>query len=259
MRDPHIETLKYRLVVAEGVTFDHPPPIERSTEAFDVRLDDGELTFTMKAHHATEESARRQTDPYARAWEVIAGLNGRHSEISFRFLRCVIVDRSPPEDGKTIHELSGRFEIGVTMSASLSVTKRNYPDPPDQFTTDPLVESLWYRYERYLTGNEPLPSMGYFILTSIEGSTGAKSGRRPLASKQYGISATVLNTLARITSEHGDAQTARKGGNSKPLTSGEHKWVEAALKAIIRRVGEYAADPVQNRTEITMGDLPNVT
>ena len=58
MRDPHVVALHYRLETDDTLVFDNPPPVEHQTAAFDVRLADGIVTFTMHEHHATEESAR---------------------------------------------------------------------------------------------------------------------------------------------------------------------------------------------------------
>jgi hypothetical protein len=58
MRDPHVVELRYRLKTEETVTFDNPPPLERVTEAFYVHIANGSVTFRMKDHYATRESAR---------------------------------------------------------------------------------------------------------------------------------------------------------------------------------------------------------
>lgn len=259
VRDSHVVSVRYRLVPSESVEFDNPPAVERSLEAFDVRLADGVATFTMNQHHATESSARRQTDPYVRGWEIDTALRWGQAEVAFKCDRTECIDRNPPksESGKTIHELSGRVVLGVHASASLSVTRRTYPNPPDNFSVSPDVEALWNRYEGYLDGRESLLAMAYFCLTVVEFSTGAQRNQRRVAAAQmYGFSDEILKTMGEITSTHGDERTARKAGNNRPLTDAEREWVKATIKVIVRRIGQYDADPAQARTQITMSDLP---
>jgi hypothetical protein len=97
--------------------------------------------------------------------------------------------------------------------------------------------------------------MAYFCLTVIE----AKAGSRKQAAKLYRISKEVLSKLGELTSDRGDAQTARKIKQSStltPLSSAESSWINAAVKTIIRRVGEIDLDP--KLPEITMNDLPTL-
>jgi hypothetical protein len=97
--------------------------------------------------------------------------------------------------------------------------------------------------------------MVYFCLTVIE----AKAGGRDQAVKLYRISKEVLSKLGELTSERGDAKTARKmkqGKTLTPLSPTESSWINAAVKAIIRRVGEIDLDPTL--PDITMNDLPTL-
>ena len=57
MRDPHVVELRYRLKAEAMVTFDNLPR-SRETEAVYAHLGNGSVTFRMKDHHATRESAR---------------------------------------------------------------------------------------------------------------------------------------------------------------------------------------------------------
>jgi hypothetical protein len=35
-------------------------------------------------------------------------------------------------------------------------------------------------------------------------------------------------------------------------------WIEAAVRALVRRAGEYAADPTRALPRVTMVELPNL-
>jgi hypothetical protein len=259
MRDPHVAALRYRLVPAETVSFDQPPLVERDTEAFRLRLLDGIATFEMVEHHASEESARRRVEPYLRAWELDVALRFGRSEIGFQFEGADVIDRSPPPPGtgQVIYPKAVAAVIGVMGSVAVHLTRGQYPAPPEGFVASPDVETMWHRYERHLEGRELLASMAYFCLTLLEGSAGS----RDRAAKQYGISGKVLDTLGRLTTEIGDEQTARKASRlreRRPYTGAEKTWLEATVKALIRRAGEWAYAAEAQRPTLTMEDLPKL-
>jgi hypothetical protein len=83
------------------------------------------------------------------------------------------------------------------------------------------------------------------------------SGEREAAAK-LGVSRAVLETVRRLASTRGDEAAARKfeTGPRQAHTPAEIALLEAAVTAIIRRVGEVAA--VSNATslpEIRLADL----
>jgi hypothetical protein len=136
-----------------------------------------------------------------------------------------------------------------------------YPDIPGNFVLSPDVESMWNRYQGYLDGREPLASMAYFCLTTVDGSTGIRRGKRPAASRRYGISEDVLRKLGDLTSNVGSERTARKlppPTGRRDHTGQEIAWIEAAVRASIRRLGEFAYDPARPWPQITMKDLPQL-
>lgn len=100
-----------------------------------------------------------------------------------------------------------------------------------------------------------LALLGSKPLEAIEGT------RRKVAKKYY-IDMDVLQTLGRLTSTVGDTQTARKfdaGQSPRPYTGTETVWVEAAIRALILRVGKWAYDPNSPMPKLTMADLPKLT
>ena len=121
------------------------------------------------------------------------------------------------------------------------------------------VETLWQRYNNYLDGKEPLPAMAYFCLTLIENKAGGKK-KRESAAKLFLIDEEILSTLGNLTTNRGDPKTARKvpekGKNMIALSNNEEKWIKAAVKILIRRMGELAN--IQSAQPITMSDLPKI-
>ena len=74
-------------------------PHSRETEAFYVHVANGSVTFQMKDHHATRESARQEAKNYLRKYEV---LNARQYgyQVSFEFCDAEVIDRNPPLPGE---------------------------------------------------------------------------------------------------------------------------------------------------------------
>lgn len=256
MRDPHVVALRYLVVPAENVSFDEPPPVESETEAFRMRLADGIATFEMLEHHTSEESARERVEPYLEAWKVQAALDMGRPEMSFQFESADVVDRNPPPPGtgQVIHAKAALAAAGV-LNPTVHLTRRQYSRPPNGFVVSPDVETMWHRYEGYLDGHERLANMGYACLTVLKASAGTIAK----AAKEYGISRKVLRELGRLTTEIGDEETARKFDclkERRPYTRAEKAWIEAAVKALIRRAGEWASGPEAPWPKLTMNDLP---
>jgi hypothetical protein len=145
---------------------------------------------------------------------------------------------------------------------NLRITRKEYPEPPKIFRVSPDVETLWHRYQMYLDGKDQLQAMAYFCLTLLEliaaGPSAARRGqgkRRIEASNMFSIEYDVLNQLGELTSAKGDQLTARKAQTTPiPLSEKERIWIEAAIKQIIRRIGEHSSG--QTLPKIKMVDLP---
>jgi hypothetical protein len=145
----------------------------------------------------------------------------------------------------------------LTEEIDIHVTTTRYPDPPGNFVLSPEVETMWVRFLGYHAGREPLASMGYFCLTVV----GESAGGRRLASRQYSIAEDVLRKLGELTSTVGSEKTARKlppPSRRRVHTGQEIAWIEAAVKALIRRMGEYASDRTRAWPRVTMTQLPQL-
>ena len=256
MRDPHVSALVYTLETDETVVFENPPPLGGEEDKFRWRVADGALRVELKEHHASEQSAQDRVEPFIRAWELWETLRSSRRRIWFDFEKAEIVDRDPPPPGEPQIIEVGPIERAFRVIApTISTPHLLYPSPPGRFMVSPDVETMWNRYEGYRAGREPLASMAYLCFTVLRASAG---GNKETA-KQYGIDLPVLKKLVSLTTEIGDPQTARKvpkGGFRRPHTEIEKKWIESVVRALIRRVGEWAADPDANRPKLTMTDFP---
>lgn len=256
MREPHVESLQYRLETDEKTTYNNPPAVQWETDEFCACLDDGLLEIRMKTHFSSVEEARKHVDGVLRAWEIDVALRRGPGELRFVYEGARVIDRDPaPPGSNRVIPLAGTLTgSGGLKAGPLHAIRGKYPDPPQQFRFTPDVETLWNRYEGYRKGQEPLLAMAYFCLSLVE----SISGGRPKASKTFNVSKPVLEKIGQITSERGDAATARKIDRKKPqmapLSDAEAAWVEAAVKALIRRVGEE--NPNGSTPKTTMSDLP---
>lgn len=253
MKDPHIVALHYRLESIKGVSYDSPPAVRVHFSAFQGELANGFFIAQMLQHYPSETDARVPVDDFLRPWEISTGVYFGRGEISFRFVRSDVVDRAPPEPGVirafVRAALPGLAAIG---QVSTHVTRREYPPPPAQFAVDPIVETLWRRYEGHIAGREPIFSMAYFCLTEVERAAGS---RRDAAHK-FTIDLKVLSTLGELSTARGDATEARKavGQSPRPASGAEIAWLQATVRALVQQAARVASGVAPLR--LTMSDLP---
>jgi hypothetical protein len=257
MRDPHVVALRYRFCYADDVTYDNPPAMDAEADSFNLLLQEDLLTVTLKEHFPSVASAKEAVEPILRAWELDVGLRHGPSEISFDYQDADVIDRDPPQPGNGVVAAL----VGVSASASVGtlkvhITRRNYPQPPGAFVVTPDVETMWRRYAGHQRGREPLLSMANFCLTVVEGR-----GTRGDAANKFAVSNAILRRLGDLVSNRGDEFSARKypqHGTYAPLSGAEEVWIDAAVKLLIRRVGEHAAASHGPLVQLTMNDLPPI-
>jgi hypothetical protein len=257
LNDPHVEALHYRLVVDGTTSFaENVPPVEYADETLTARLAGGQLTVRPKEHCASELEALLRAHPFIRAWEISSALTYRRPEVRFEYQWAEIVDRTPPPPGNRTVTVSAAVAAAAAIGATLSVERGSYPAPPRDFAYDADVDTLYHRWVAFLNGAEPLPSMANFCLTVLE----HVAGGRGAAAAHFRISGSVLSKVGKLATERGDALTARKmSSNLQPLKPEESEWLEAAVRVMIRRAGEVAAQPGQPLPQITLADLPRLT
>lgn len=263
MRDPHVQALNYRLVSVEGVEFQEPPPVERETEQFRLRLENGKARFEMKEHYAAEGGARACVDAFLQAWEISAALSqsGRN-QIHFDFTGSEIIDRDPPPPGgpQTLFA-EGILSMSGSLTAKVMTVSPRYPEPPQAFVASVDVETMWYRYVAYKQGREPLGSMAYACYTLLLASIGGRRRERPEKMvERYGLADDVRRRFLYFVTTVGDRTTLRKFTTKepRPRTAAEVSWVETVILLLIRRAGEWAANPNAHFQKVTMADLPKI-
>ncbi|MBI5282608.1 MAG: hypothetical protein HY858_13065 [Candidatus Solibacter usitatus] len=249
MNDPHVEWLEYELEA--GWEFDKPPSLPWTTAVFHATLGNGILRVELLEHYATELDAKAAVEPFLQSWELDVALTCGRREMTFAYKHASVVDRNPPPPGVPIIGMAATSMGRASMSATGTVTRTTYPLPPTNFKADPDVLTLWGRYEGYKAGLEPLASMAYFCFTLLA----SRHGKVGAVSKALAVSQPVLRKISELSTTRGDASTARKmTPDITPFATAETQWLDAALRAIIRRVGETAAG--HKAPQLTFSNLP---
>ncbi len=264
MNAPHVDALVFRIEHGPAVAYsDDAPSIDHEEPGFRVTLKDGTVRFALKEHHATEEEALEAVLPYIRGWELDASLHACPGDFRLRLDRAEVIDRQRPQSKqRTLNVSASRIAVRwTTGNVKVTLTRPAYPSPPAGVTLradDPDVETMYDRLSRYYAGHEPLPSMVYFCLTMLEyRSPGRGRQQRHGAAVHHHISKRVLTEIAKLASNGGGVGSARKASaTSTELSQPESRFLEAAVKMIIRRAAEVAQDPDAALPTITLADLP---
>ena len=257
MRDPDVVSLRYRVETDGTVSYKDAPPVEHKTDCFTLRLADDVLSVKMKEHFPSVKTAREVVDKFLRGWELDVALRRGPGELQFVYEDANVIDRNPPPDTCQTIELSIDSCWHMNSCLTLHLERNTYPDPPKSFCFSPDVETMWLRYQGYKNGREPLLAMAYLCLTIVK----SRAGGIGQAAHQFSVDKALLNKLGEISSTRGDMATARKvnrTGVSESLTETEIAWTEAAVRTLIRRIGEYDAAPGDSLPLLTMKDLPPV-
>ena len=244
MNDPHVEALVYRIRHKESVDYSETVALDFATSDFDVRVADGVARFTMAEHFSTAEAARAVVDPFVQDWEFEACLRYEPDRFELEYDFAAIVDRKPTPWVIEVAARPVRFEFSIP-EARVTVEPGAYPSRPCGIDSNaPDVQVLLERYKRYRAGGEHRTSFSYFCLTALEqspSSRGKPSGRRQ-AAEWLGVDFEVLQRIGELSSTKGGHIARKYEGRDQPLAADEERFLDAALRLLIRRLAERAAD-----------------
>ena len=257
MNDPHVVALNYSIKHGETIDYSEAEPLFRDEPEFRLKVEDKKVQFKFKKHYATEEQARESLAEYIRAWEFDATLRrGNPDSFRLRFENAEIIDRDPTP-GEV--RLSATFAIAATGSVTLTVGVPEYPAPPSDITLNADARTMHHRYMGYRKGREPLESMAYFCLNMLEDSELLIGQRnRRAAAEQFNIDKSVLHKIGCLSSTKGGATARKREGTDQSLTPKERQFLDAAVKAIIRRVAERQRTPDGDLPVISWSELPSL-
>ena len=253
MNDPHVVALVYRIKHDDSIDYKDAEPFCHDEQAFRLEAADGVARFEMHRHFPTIEAADESLTEYLRAWEFDAQL--RHGPDTFRLIfdrqNSEIIDRNPTPGYVLARPLVAIARLG---RAQVLVKPTTYPEPPSDITLNLDAETMHYRYMGYRKGREPLASMANFCLTFLEYSTGKESKKRPASAKKYGIAKGVLSKIGELADTKGGKEARKRKGVEEDFSAKERKFLEQAVKAIVRRMAE-SPPPSGTLTIISMSDL----
>ena len=254
MNDPHVVALLYRIEHGNTVDYSEAEPLVKDEPLFRLEVKDNRARFELKEHYATEEEARDTIGNFIGNWESHANLERGPDTFRLEFERGEIIDRNPTP-GKS--NLRATASLGpLKASVSLSVVVPNYPTPQSGVNfNNPDVQTMFHRYMGYRQGNEPLASMAYFCLDFLGSLSGQKNNLRKAAAQQYQIDETVLRKIGELSSKKGGQGSRKADGVGKDFTTEERTFLEQAVKKIIRRAAEKAANPEYDLPQITVSTL----
>jgi hypothetical protein len=244
MNDPRVVSLYYEVITSPDVSF-KAPPLDHSTPEFDLHLAEGQAIFTLKGHHASVEDARKIVEPFVTAWTISSGLAASPEHFQLKFDRA-----------KTNRAPYGSYKV-TGMPVSLHHGRREYPPLPQNFSTSPLVESMYYQWEGYKAGHMTLATVAYFCLTLLEGFGEKKreKKKRLRAASEFYIDQPVLARIGCLTANKGGREARKVEGIDAEFSAEERFWLEEVTKRLIIRAGEKAASPTATLPQITMDEL----
>lgn len=251
MNDPHVVGLEYCVEHGSGIDWSRASPLEVQEADFAIGIANKQVRFNFIKHFATEKEARAFVEnDFLGNWEFDVALKRGPNAFKLRFERAEIVDRNPAADVPSLsaHSRSGPPKVHARLAPP---TPRSYPQPPSVgLKRTPDVDSMFNRYLGYLEGREPLPAVSYFCLTVLVNTKGRRA-----AADHFGIAFEVLRKIGELSSERGGASARKAGGRDKDLSSEQQRWLESAVKTVIRRAAEVAHDPHARSKRITCADL----
>ncbi len=254
MNDPHVVALIYNVDHGDSVIYDEAEPLFQEEEGFRLEVKDKKAWFYLKDHYAREADARKVIEKFIRVWEFDACLKRGPDFFRLKFERAQIEDRNPPPPTPGVVEVGMRISSGIpTLSIAASAVVPNYPSPSSDISVTPDVQTMYDRYMAHRRSREPLAGTAYFCLTLVE----HLGNGRPAAVEYFQISRNVLDKIGKLSSAKGGPLEARKQkGVDQALTSEERRFLEEAIKKMIRRVAEKAHAPQTVLPKITLSDLP---
>ncbi len=258
MNDPQVVALIYTVEHKNSVSYDDAKPLRNfKTPEFDLTVEDKVARFEFTMFYASVAEARKAIEPFILQWEFEAGIQRGPNSFSLRFKEAEIRDRNPSPPGGGIRRIrpAGLVLSSVSASARLTHVVANYPPPPAGGSVDLddcIVDKMKTKYEKYRLGRTALPETANFCVTCFMEKYGSLSE----AARQCGISKRILNRVSELAAKKGGEDARKAEGFGVEFTRQEKRFLKKAVKEIIIRAAQVAADSSQRHPQITMADLP---
>lgn len=110
------------------------------------------------------------------------------------------------------------------------------------------------RHDEYRLRRAKLPATAYFCVTVLED----KYGDLTEAAKKCGISRNVLKAIKKLSSTKGGEDARKAAGSDDEFTRQEKRFLNQAVREVILRAAQVAADDSQRFPQITLADPPSL-
>ncbi len=252
MKQSRVLSLTYRITSDAHTCYEEPEVMRFTNYLGRFELKQGRMTFWPDEDFRTATEVRGALAPFLHDWEMHVAISDVPGALKFVFEQAEV--QESPATTESFARLEGVATVSFTAVASMTLTRKAYPAPPQAFQVTTEVELAYRRWQAYREGREPLLSMAYLIYTIFAPPKGRS---RREAAKFYSVDEQVLHTLSGVASVRGGLDDARKfnaSGNAKPLADHERAWLEATIRRLVYRLGELAAGAAL--AQIRMEDLP---
>ena len=262
MNDPKVVALIYTVEPVNAGRYDKAGPLRYSdSPEFDLTVENKIARFEFKKFYAYADEALEAIEPFIRHWEFLASMRVGSDSFRLRYKEAEIIDRNPlsPEQRPAPLQASARasFEVDLSVSAPATLVSQHYPPPPAGGSVDlddPVVVKMKSKYEQYCLGRTTLPDAANFYVTGLKEKYGSISE----AARQCGISKKVLVKISELSAKKGGKDSRKAEGFDEEFTNQERRFLKEALRKIIIRAAQVAADDSQCLPQITMADLPKL-
>jgi len=260
MNDPKVVALIYRVEHEKSVNYERVSALRYDDDPkFHLTVEDNCARFELKEHFADKDAALEAVEPFIEQWEFETGVRWGPTRFRLRYEEAEIIDRSPsPSDrGAEKRGAIGHVFSNVIAEAKLMLDMPHYPSPPSGGSVDPKdchVVMMKLRYDQYHLRRAKLPDVANFCVGALK----KKYGDLPAAAKACGISRNVLEEIGKLSSYKGGEDSRKAEGFGNEYTDQEKRFLTEALKEIIIRAAQVAADDSQRFPQITKADLPNL-
>ncbi|MHA6779606.1 hypothetical protein ACVGOW_01190 [Pseudonocardia saturnea] len=218
-------------IVAEAA-----PTLMVELPGFECELGHEELLVRPLAAYGDEASAVAALWPLLDAWQATTELEHGYP-LAFKFVRSQLEELEPSPNATVV--FAGVAEIGV-VAEGVRVTqlRKEFPGPAPEVTrVGDLTLNLMQRIRRMKNGEELVTGGAYYILTTLEGHLGGKSGIASTLNTTVGL----LDKLGKLASTEDPVYGRKGGGRTGNITSDDLRWLQAACRSLTARLLRHEA------------------
>ncbi len=259
-----INALIYKVEHGRMVSYSQAEPLEFDAGIFTVHVANLEARFSFKERMTKNrvDEAKALVEPFIHNWESYVAITKGPDQCALKYSSAEIIEDDPKPGFPEKYE---QYQLSLSITRIRPARPKTYPEPYLGFHADLMVDVLQHALYLYETKHGNLAHLGNMCDTVVRhlawergAGVGTKKQSRDLVPHLFHIHRDVMQEIGRLCAHKGGMSDARKGqAIARPFTQAERRWLERAAKAVILRVGEFAADAEGQHEMITMGALNN--